>query len=305
MDLSLLLAERLLPLYGYVLLGFLAGRWLKVNRQDIARMVLFLIVPLMFFTSISVAPFDMRYLLLPVVTFCMAGLITAAAFQLVRPFYTDAHRYLIASTAGTGNTGYFGVPVFLAVAGAETLGVYILAMMGITVFESVVGYYLISRGRHTVSESLKKLLRLPTLYAVAAGLVVNAIGIEAGATITASLEQIRGAYVILGMMIVGLGLSTLQRFTVDIKFTACVFFQRFALWPLLGLAVLYADRHWLHFFDAISHQVVWVLAIVPLAANTVAFATEVNLHPEKVATAVLLSTLLALLFIPLVLPLGV
>jgi malate permease and related proteins len=40
------------------------------------------------------------------------------------------------------------------------------------------------------------------------------------------------------------------------------------------------------------------MAIVPLAANTVALATELKVHPERAAIAVLLSTLFALFYIP-------
>ncbi len=42
------------------------------------------------------------------------------------------------------------------------------------------------------------------------------------------------------------------------------------------------------------------MSIVPLAANTVAIATELKTYPEKASVAVLMSTLFALFFIPLV-----
>ena len=59
----------------------------------------------------------------------------------------------------------------------------------------------------------------------------------------------------------------------------------------------------LGFFDSLGRTVLWVLAIVPLAANTVAFASEMNLHPEKTATAVVISTVLAVFTVPLIAPL--
>jgi len=43
-----------------------------------------------------------------------------------------------------------------------------------------------------------------------------------------------------------------------------------------------------------------LFSIFPIAANKVAFATELKVHPEKAALTVFLSTLFALFYIPLV-----
>jgi len=42
------------------------------------------------------------------------------------------------------------------------------------------------------------------------------------------------------------------------------------------------------------------MAIVPLAANTAAYAIGLRVHPDKAALAVLASTLFALFYIPLI-----
>jgi predicted permease len=42
-----------------------------------------------------------------------------------------------------------------------------------------------------------------------------------------------------------------------------------------------------------------LMSIVPLASNTVAFATKLGVHPEKSAITVLASTLFVLFYIPL------
>jgi predicted permease len=51
------------------------------------------------------------------------------------------------------------------------------------------------------------------------------------------LEQIRGAYVVLGMMLVGVGLSAVRRLQVDVPFTSMLLLMRFIFWPLLVMAV--------------------------------------------------------------------
>jgi len=300
---TVLLLQCLVPLYIYVLLGFYAGRVLKIDRQQVARLVIYLIAPLMFLGSVSIAPLDIRYLLLPVVTFFLAVVMSGLMFFLSGKVCPDARRYLITSASGTGNTGYFGVPVFLSFAQPESLGVYMLAMLGFTFFEASIGYYLIARGNYSVRDSVRRLFTLPTLYAVGLGLLVNASGAGIPAWMLTGLEQIRGAYVVLGMMLVGVGLSAVRRLQVDVPFTSMLLLMRFIFWPLLVMGVLVFDSIFLGFFDSLGRTVLWVLAIVPLAANTVAFASEMNLHPEKTATAVVISTVLAVFTVPLIAPL--
>ncbi|MFT5590488.1 MAG: putative permease, partial [Bradyrhizobium sp.] len=58
------------------------------------------------------------------------------------------------------------------------------------------------------------------------------------------------------------------------------------------------------FSTAISNvekSIIVLMACVPMAGNTVVIANELNLHPEKAATAVMASTLLAIIVIPVAL----
>ena len=43
-----------------------------------------------------------------------------------------------------------------------------------------------------------------------------------------------------------------------------------------------------------------LLSIVPIAANTVIFATALDVHPDKVSSAVLFSTIFCLIYVPIV-----
>jgi predicted permease len=101
------------------------------------------------------------------------------------------------------------------------------------------------------------------------------------------------------MMLIGLGIGTSKKLQFDIKFTAITFFAKFAVWPFLILLIILLDKSFLHIYNLQIYKVMLLLSIVPLAANAVAFSTVLKLHPEKAALAVLLSTLFALFYIPL------
>ena len=102
-------------------------------------------------------------------------------------------------------------------------------------------------------------------------------------------------------MIIGLALAHMDKFVFGARFVTITFIGKFVAWPLLVLGFIWLDKNFFNWFEPVIHQLIIVMSIVPPAANIVAFATQMNLKPEKAATTVLLGTLFALFYIPLVL----
>ena len=63
--------------------------------------------------------------------------------------------------------------------------------------------------------------------------------------------------------------------------------------------LIFVDVNFLNVFNGSVHKIMFLLSIMPLAANLVAFSTELRAQPEKASLAVFLSTLVALIYIPL------
>ena len=53
-------------------------------------------------------------------------------------------------------------------------------------------------------------------------------------------------------------------------------------------------------FEPEVHRLLYLLACVPFAANIAAYSAQMDLKPEKAATTILLGTIFALFYIPLV-----
>ncbi len=102
-----------------------------------------------------------------------------------------------------------------------------------------------------------------------------------------------------GMLIIGCTLGGMQKLEFDFKYLFATILGRHILWPLMILPVFIFGRE---FFSPAALQSFLVLALVPLAANQVAYANEANIHPEKAATAVMISTLLAPIVVGCLLP---
>lgn len=290
---------KLLPLYALVCLGYFAGKKLNAERHTVASLLFYILLPLLIFTGVMNTPIDAGVLMLPVLLLVMASTLCALVYQVAGFWWKGSARGVLAMAAGNGNTGYFGLPVAMIFFDEKTLGIYIMALLGVTLYENSVGYYITARGKHTVKESIHKVLMLPSLYAFLLGLVFNFCNVHVPGIFAEFVTHIRGAYSVLGMMMIGLGLATIERAKPDLKFIAVAFAARFVAWPLFALGVIALDTHAIHFFSENVHKAIFIISIVPLAANAVVIATLLRAEPEKIAFTVLLSTVFGLFFVPL------
>lgn len=300
---------RLIPLYFVVAMGFIAGRFLQVTAEPFAKVVVYLITPLIVLNGVLSIHLDASRLSLPFLFLSVSTLLCLINFVIGRFLFGDStEKNILSFMAGTGNTGYFGIPLASAVLGPESVGLVVLGIMGFVVFENTLGYYMIARGHYTVEQSIQRVFKLPSVYAFVVGLLLHALGASVPDFLKDAVRNVQGAYSILGMMIVGLGAASLlagqastTKFTFDRQFALFLthaLINRFLVWPCIALSLLWMDVQWLHFFDTDAHRVFFIISCVPLAANSVAFAVELKTEPHKVAAAVLLSTVICVPLVP-------
>jgi len=298
MDVFLLLFWKLIPLYLLILLGYVAGKKLHVQKETLAKLLIYILAPIVVFDGVLRTQLSLNALSLPFLFLAIGSLLCFVTLKILTPFIHDSRRNILAFTAGTGNTGYFGLPVALAIFGPDRLGLVVLSFLGFILYESTIGFYTVARGNHTISESVLRVLRLPSLYAFLAAVTLNLFNVPLGTIYSEAITNIRGGYTVLGMMIIGVSIGSMERFAIDWVFLAVSFVGKFFIWPAVVLLLIAIDKTYFHFYTPDMYAVMVLMSIVPLAANTVAFATELKTHPEHAALAVLLSTAFALLFIP-------
>jgi malate permease and related proteins len=292
------LFSKILPLYVIVGLGYVLAKRTKIDRDSIASVLIYIIAPIVIFNGVASAPSESKYLLLPLLTFVVACVISSSYFWASKRYFSGVERNLMGFMSGTGNTGYFGLPVILALYGTGAQNIAILATLGFVLFENTLGFYYIARHDLTPEKAIEKVLKLPALYAYCLGVLVNFVGYHPTKIIVDYIVYFRGAYVIFGMMIIGVGLSQVSRSAVDKKLLAASFSAKFLVFPAAIGLVGYANSR-LKVYDPLVIKVLLVLSITPIASNTVAFATKLKVHPEKAVFTVLASTIFALIYIPI------
>lgn len=292
------LTQPLWMLLAFVGLGWLVARRLGIDPRPIATLLIYVIAPLTFFRGLVEGDPGPADLLLTAALFSLASLIAVTVHRLARPWFAPPEAAVLAFSAGTGNTGYFGLPLALVLLPPEGVAQYLFCLLGITLYEFTVGFYLSARGRFSVRESLSRIVRLPLLYAFAAALLVNALAVPLPAALLDGLDHFKSSYTVLGMMIIGMTLGRVTLAAVDARFIAACVLARFGLWPLLSLLAVWLLQATLG-IDATLATALLLLGVVPMAANVVVIAMELDIPPAKGAVAVLLTTLAAPLVIPL------
>lgn len=292
---------QLIPLYLIILLGFIAARLLKAQKETVAKLLLYIIVPPVIFSGTYHADLNLALLSLPIVIFLIACTISLLFFAIGKAvFKNDSTKNILAYTAGTGNTGYFGVPVALIIFGQESFSLIIMSILAFTFYENTLGFFLTAKGQHTAKESLIKIAKLPSLYAFIFGLILNYFQIPLTPILDTTIETVKNAYVPLGMMMLGMGLSSVGLKHLDFKFFGLTFLAKFLIWPAAIFGLIFLDQNYFHLYSQLIHNVLILISIIPLAVSTVIFATELKVHPDKAALAVLASTLFSLFYIPLI-----
>jgi predicted permease len=254
-----------------------------------------------FSATISVE-IDFAVAFLPIFLYLFSSLIAFATLYLVKKSWSDPTGNILAFTAGTGNTGYFGIPLAMIFFDTTLANIYIFTVLSSLLYENTTGFYVTSKGNYTAKESLQKIIKLPILHAFVLGLVCNLMDIGLPQTLITYSEQFKGAYGILGMMMLGMGLHGFRmEEDLDLRFITIAFVMKFLFWPLSIWGFIFLDTAILHLLNEDLYRVLILFAIVPLAGNSVSLAVLLHAKPEKISLAVFLSTVISVVFIPVIL----
>jgi malate permease and related proteins len=294
--------QKLIPLYLMIPIGYISSSIFQVKRESIAKLLIYVINPIVIFYGTYSVQISFSNLVLPIIFFvvcCTLSLLFFFIGKLV--FKKDKIKFILSFTAGTGNVGYFGIPLVLALWGEKVFGLSVLSLLGFILYSNTLGFFLAANGNFTPKNSLLKVAKLPSVYTFFLGLLLNYCHIELGSVLSTSSQYFKLSYTLLGMMMIGMGLSNFKFSNFDFKFIALCFVSKFLIWPSLMISIILFDQLFMQFFDPEIYKVFLMMSIMPLAANTVSVAIELDVHPEKASVAIVLSTIFSIFFIPLML----
>jgi malate permease and related proteins len=288
------LCLQIIPLYLFLILGYLGKKFLDLDKQQIAKMLIYLLAPWVIFVSIASMSFAKELLFLPIAIFLIATAVSFFSRFLAKMIFTPEESNLIGATCGMLNSGYFGLPIAMLLLPTNFVGVYMLGIIGLTFHESLIGLYLLFRKDSSPIKSIKKLARMPMIWCSLLGIIFSAYNINLPETILNLTDKVKNAYVILGMMMLGTALGEVKIKKLDLKFITFFVLCKSTLWIALCYTFIIIGKS-LNLISSTEIEIIfYIIASLPTAANSVAYASILNLHPEKIVTVVLITTLTSL-----------
>ena len=300
MELALISARQVVVFFMLIMVGYFAIRTKALKpeaRQHFSSLLVSIVVPCMIVNS-YIAEYDAEVFHGIVLAFVhsfiliMIGLIIAVL--AARRMGAD-NRAIFEFAMIFSNAGYMGFPLIQALFGNEGL---LYASSYNTVFNILIwtyGYARIS-GQVEVKQLTRTIVRSPAMIAVVVGLVIYLFQIPVPELIHQPISQIGGLNTPISMIITGIILagSDLSKVIRDRAVLAII-----AIRLLLIPAVCLLIYGCLHISFGMASEVVLLLEACPCAAISSVFAVQFHYDEEKVAGAVILSTLLSILTLPI------
>lgn len=304
MNIFFTILGKVAPLYANIFIGYILARYFKVRRDWLAWILIYILGPVVIFFAVLSIEINMQLIFLPIFIFIFGSTIAFYILHKYKNEWSDATANTLAFTCGTGNTGYFGIPLAMILLEPSAANIFIFGTLASLLYENTTGFYVTAKGAFTARESIMKVLKLPLLYAFIAGVSFNLVGFRTPDFIIPYFENIKWLFGILGMMMLGMGLKGFNLHEdFDKKYIRISYFFKFIFWPGVILAIIFVDKNFIGFLNEEIYKVMFLFSIVPLAGNTVTLAVLLKAKPEKASFTVLLSTLVSVVYIPIVLAL--
>jgi predicted permease len=289
-----------------IILAGAVARWHGIIRREdgplLVRLVIYLALPPLVFLIIAEADLEPSLLLVPVVGYALHFILLGIVTVSVRVWGMERPRAgaMVVATA-VGNTGFFGLPLIAASGSGFSLPAAVMydslctAVITWTSTVAIASSYGRGEGEPRISlRDLGRILLLPPNWALVAGLLVNLSGLgDLPSGIERPAQILAGATLPLTMLYAGVmidfrGLNALWR---ELSYVTVV---RLGLSTLIGAALAVA----VGLEGDVLHTVV-IMAAMPTAMMSLVLGTRYGLRSDVLAGAVVVTTLLATITLPM------
>jgi len=285
-----------------IILIFFFGVMLKgvriFSRKDgglFLRLVFYFTLPALILSSVIDAELNVEYITLPFIPILVIFLIYLVSYQVVKRFKVNLPTrgtYLIGSLII--NTG-FCLPFIVSVFGSEGITIYTIYDFGNTFLIMTFVYYLaIKHGsNHDGKVEISKFLKLPPLWALITGIILNLGNVGMPTTIDSFLSLAGSPTVPLVMLSLGIFFSPSLK---NLSRTFTVIMIRSGLGLILGILIVEILG-----FSGMLRTIVIICCGAPVGYNTLVFCSLENLNSELAANLISYSILTGLIYVPLLL----
>ncbi len=283
--------EIVLPTFFVIFIGYMVGRFSKLNIEPVIDITLYIAIPALVLVSLI----NKEIVLLDAVKIWGAAIIIMYGTLLVAWGIFTAIRqkhsglYVSISMMNTVNIPF---PIIYLAYGAPGLTAATLFYIPNLLSVYVYGVYTMAGGHW--KENIKEIFRIPVIYAAFLGLLLNFLNVEVPALIYDSFEFLSAMAIPLVLITLGYNLSKVK--IASFPTTLLASFLRIGVGLGIGLLVV-----WLFSITGVNRSVVILVAAMPAAAASAMLAAKYDNEAGLVSSVVMVTTVASVVVIPLLL----
>ena len=275
------------PVFILAGLGYV---WVKAGFEYriefVTRMAMTLSVPCLIFTALmktEINPVDLKNLLLA--SLACYFFATVATLVLVKAIGLNVQTFF--SPMLFGNTGNIGLPVCLFAFGTVGFDFAVVVFAVMAIYNFTFGIWIVSGGGSPI-----KALKEPLIPAVLLGTLFLVNGWQTPQFLTNALELI--GQMAIPLMLITVGVAIARMNGTGLIHVICPALGKFIV--CLGCALVAV---WLFELPKVAGAVLILQVTTPVAVTSYLLAEKYGADAEAVASLVIVSTLLSVLYIPL------
>jgi len=296
-----ILLNNIAPVFALVVTGYYIGRKFNLDIFTLSKINFYVFIPSLIFVKIYEANLNMGFLRTVVFTLLFVLGQYAVATVVARLLRYEQSRGNAFKNAVTFyNTGNIGLPLItLIFAGTEHAEFAVTAQVMILVTQNLctftLGFFGAAKVKMGITDAVKTVLKVPVVYTIALAFVFRLIPYNLQEMfLWPAILYARQGMIPVALLSLGIQLSLIkvQFKAIDVYIAS---FMRLCLGPFLAYTLVLLMN-----IDGILAQVLLISSAVPTAINTALIAVEVNNQAEFATQAVVTSTILSSITLPVV-----
>lgn len=289
----------ILSLYFFIFIGYLSKKIYdeEVNVHSLNLLSVNFLQPMLVLWGFTRQPLSLD--IISISFWYLFILIFSSFLLLVVSFYlfrNKQDRSIFIISPIIGNTGNLGIPLGLVIFGESSLSITTMINVTTAIFAYTFGTFYYSNGKSSVQESLKKIVKLPIIWAIIISIIINLNFFEYMINFRMLLDYAGHTSMVIQLMLFGMFLNNITLKSINMKLLSSVILIKFILLPILIYYILT--------FVDLPLQIKYIMLmqiLMPIAIVNISLSALFNCGTGTVTAAVFITSFL-FLFINIITP---
>jgi len=286
-----IILDIIFPLFVLIGAGAILQRVIKLDLSTLSTLTVYFLLPAVCFVNIYEGKMSGALItrtLIFLFTFNILLIFVSMVIAKVNKF----DRKLTATFKNSmvlSNSGNYGLPVSELVFAGHPAGMSIQII--VSIFQNILtytwGFFNCVSAHSSGLEILRKIIRLPVIYALLLAILLKCIHVEIPEFLWKPIENSSNAFMAVALVTLGAQVSYLKITKIS-RTIVWIIIGRLIISPIIGLLVVLMLG-----LTGITAQALFIASSFPTSRNSSLLALEYDNYPEYASQAVLLTTVLS------------